>query len=391
MEQLTGVVQHYAWGSKDKIAALRGDPPTRAPEAELWFGAHPSAPSRLGDGSTLLDLIAADPLESLGAHIAERFGPDLPFLLTILAADHPLSIQAHPSIDQARAGYDREDAAGIALDAPNRSFRDRNHKPELVMAITPFETLVGFRAVERTARFLRALDAPELAWMIESIGVGGPLALTAALLDPASGGLGEMQVHEAAVVIGERCQTYEGGDFAGEAAAVARVARSWRGDAGVAVAALLNHLALKPGEAAYLDAGTLHCYLGGLAVEIMANSDNVVRGGLTPKHIDVPTLLELLDPEPITPAPVPVDDGTYRTPAPEFALTRLEPRSERAVAGPAIVLAVTDRSTVEDPNGVIELGPTEAVWVGVGERVTVTAGGLAVLATVGAASTLVGG
>ncbi|ONM46126.1 mannose-6-phosphate isomerase, class I [Nocardia donostiensis] len=353
MHELVGALRSYAWGSRTALAELCGRPvPSAHPEAELWFGAHPADPAylRSSDGTrSLLDLVSADPERELGP-AATEFEGKLPFLLKILAAEEPLSLQAHPSAEQARAGFRRENRAEVPLDSPMRNYRDDNHKPELVVALSRFEALAGFRDPRRTVELFRALDVPALASYTELLAA-----------QPDSGGLRTLfttwitlpQNVLAALLpeVLDGCVRYLSSrkrKFAPEARTALELAETYPGDAGVLAALLLNRLTLQPGQGLFLDAGNLHAYLRGVAVEIMANSDNVLRGGLTPKHVDVPELLRVLDFEPIDlplVLPEPAGDGSvrYRTPAPEFALRRFDltegagqvPLTD---AGPGIVL-----------------------------------------------------
>jgi mannose-6-phosphate isomerase len=360
------------------LSALRGEQSSELPEAEIWYGAHPVAASTLLDGSTLLAAIEADPADLVGEGNVRRFGTRLPFLLKLLAADRPLSIQAHPTIEQALEGFAREDDAGVAVDAPNRSFRDNNHKPELIVAITPFEALVGFREPTLTIDLLRELEAPQS--FIAHVSGRGPKAAMQWLLESKPEHQHDVTTCLAAIVAGAKA--YAGDLWAAEVDLLARLDLLYPGDPGIGVAALLNRVVLQPGEAIFLDAGNLHAYVAGLGVEIMANCDNVVRGGLTPKHVDVPSLLTIVRPDSRDTKPVQVDDNRYFSPAPEFALTRVDPLAVRTVAGPAIVLAVegTTSATTDEP---LLLEPTEAVWIPVGESVSVSSTGLAFIAEVG--------
>ena len=324
MDALRNTIQPYAWGSLTALAELAGRPvPSRGPEAELWMGAHPLAPSRITDGGgerSLLDLIAAQPEAVLGARVLGRFGPRLPFLLKVLAAETPLSLQAHPNLEQARAGYAAEEAQGVPLDAAHRNYKDPNHKPELICALGPFHALVGFREPQATARlfarlalaklepFLAFLKAGDLRGFFQGV-MTSPPALRA----------------ELAAVTQRGCLAISGGEFAEEYAWAARVGELYPGDVGIVIALCLNLLTLAPGQAVYLPAGNLHAYLQGTGVEIMASSDNVLRGGLTPKHVDVTELLSVLDFSAIDARPLEAerdgDEHVFRTPAPEFRLS----------------------------------------------------------------------
>lgn len=345
MELLEGARRDYDWGSTDAIPELLGVPATTQPLAELWLGAHPAAPALVGaEGRPLDEEIARDPVGALGEVVAGRFGA-LPFLLKVLAAAAPLSLQAHPSTTQAEAGFAREEAAGIPVDAPHRSFRDRSHKPELVCALTPFEVLCGFRDPVATLDVLSTIDTRALDPVRDRIASDPSPDGMRGLL----GWLLTLDTDSAAVMVGDvlaacRAATAPRGEV--ERDVVVRLAERHPDDAGVVTSLLLNHAVLEPGEALFLGAGNLHMYLGGTAVEIMASSDNVLRGGLTSKHIDVMALLDIVDPAPMTPTiqrPVPVDGVvTYDAPVPDFRLQRISVAGEVTVAGGPAVLLCTE-------------------------------------------------
>ncbi|MFT5203632.1 MAG: mannose-6-phosphate isomerase [Candidatus Aldehydirespiratoraceae bacterium] len=352
MQLLEGTIRDYDWGSTTSIPELLGRPVDGTPAAELWLGAHPSAPSLVGcDGVALDALVAADPAAALGDAVANHFG-SLPFLLKVLAAAVPLSLQAHPSIPQAEAGFAREDAAGIAVDAPNRSFRDRLHKPELICALTEFDALCGFRDPAVTLEVLATIDTTALNTVRDMIEANpSPAGLSNLLewlltLDAAdSAALAEPVV--------AACAIATEGPFAAERAMAAALGARYPGDAGVVTALLLNFVTLQPGEALFLGAGNLHAYLQGTGVEIMANSDNVLRGGLTSKHVDVPTLIDVVEANPIVPEvqrPALVNGvATYDIPVPEFSLQRIEIDGECVLEpGPAILLCTAGHAECGD-------------------------------------------
>jgi len=392
---LENVVRAYAWGSHTAIAAMRGLPtPSAGPEAELWMGAHPSAPSTVPDGATRRPLDACimhSPEHHLGEGALAAFGPKLPFLLKVLAAAKPLSLQAHPNRDQARAGFARENALGIALDAPTRSYKDDNHKPEILCALTPFWALSGFRTAEASARVLRATGAPEVTPFVELLEQDGTEEerLRGAFLGLFQST--EKQAISRAVAAGAASLAQHG--FPHEAAWTTRLAAEYPGDVGVAVALLLNLVCLAPGQALFLDAGNLHAYLEGTGVELMASSDNVLRGGLTPKHVDVEGLAEVLrfrsSPVPFAPR-VATPEGTvdYLTAAPEFRLSRVAVSGEKrlaARAGPAIVLAARGQVRLTVGAEAHELGPGGSVYLAHTDAPLVLSGcGEVFRATVGA-------
>lgn len=298
MEHLEGALRPYPWGSHTLIAQLRGEPsPSPQPQAELWFGAHPAAPATV-NGQGLDDAIAADPAAALGKRVQDAHGDQLPFLVKLLAAAAPLSIQAHPSLEQAKEGFERENAEGIELNSPNRNYKDPNHKPELIVALTEFRALAGFRPVPDTAAFFAELSSPELdryATLLPTDGEGDLRALFTTLISLPHQPRVELieSVKRAAAELVDKRNAPE---WMVEAAEVyLELNQTYPGDVGVLAALLLNVLTLAPGEAAFLRAGQLHAYLSGLGVEVMANSDNVLRGGLTTKHVDVPELVKVLD------------------------------------------------------------------------------------------------
>lgn len=315
-------MQPYAWGSREALPRIMGVPPTGEPQAELWLGAHPRAPSvlrRSGVDQPLDQVIAADPVGELGADTVRSFGGELPFLLKVLAVAQPLSLQAHPTRQQAQAGFDAEEEQGIPVDADHRSYRDRNHKPELVCALEPFTALCGFRPPSSAVALLESLGVPELAPAIGFLQEGeADQALRWLLERPPPAGA------EIAHQVVAACA--QPGPFPNERQWAVRIGEQHPGDVGVAIALMLNLVQLDPGQALYLGAGNLHVYLHGVAVEIMASSDNVLRGGLTVKHVDVPAMLEVVDCRPDE-VPVQTPDGphfTFQSPIPDFCLTRIE-------------------------------------------------------------------
>jgi len=398
VDLLEPVIQPYAWGSHTAIAELQGRPaPTAAPEAELWMGAHPSAPSgvRRPSGRTTLDkVIAADPPRELGAACAARFGGRLPFLLKVLAAEKALSIQVHPSREQAEAGYREETERGLAPGDKSRNYVDDWPKPEILCALTRFEVLAGMRTAADAAALLGALGVRELDPLAADLAAaagrtgraGNDTALTGALgalLTWPAEGRGALV---AAVTAGcERVAAGEG-PYAATAAATVRIAGDHPGDLGIVASLLLRHLVLRPGEAVFLPAGGPHSYLHGTGVELLANSDNVVRAGLTPKHIDVPELLRLVDPGAAVPVIEPRPDGAavlaYDSPAPEFRLYRTEPGAADVTlpggGGPRIVLCTEGTGLLRAGAGPLKLARGESCYLPAAEE-TVTASGPASL------------
>ena len=356
MDLLRPVIRPYPWGTRTAIAELQGRPvPAPGPEAELWMGAHPSAPSGVG-WTTLDEAIAVAPERALGAGCAARFGGRLPFLLKVLSAEKALSIQVHPSRAQAEAGYAAENARGLAADDPARNYVDDWPKPEVLYALTPFEVAAGLRTPADASALLRALGVDELeplaAALADAVGEDAlGVALAAVLEWP------EPCPLVASVVAA--CQRLAASDspFADACAAAVRVAADHPGDVGVLALLLMRHEVLPPGRAVFMPAGGLHAYLHGTGIELLANSDNVVRSGLTGKHIDVPELLRLLDPAVAVPvlSPRPLADGlaTFDTPAPEFRLYLLDVAASLALpgTGPAILLCLDGACTLRAASG----------------------------------------
>lgn len=357
---LTNVPRDYAWGSRSLIASLEGRPAADVPEAEIWFGDHPSDPSEIADGSGL----------TLDRWIAQE-GPAhgvngrLPYLLKLLAASSVLSIQVHPSKPQAEEAFARESSLpqGAA-----RNYADDNHKPEMIVALSErFEALCGLRDLAATRRLLEAFGdvaQPLRKRLTDEVGLASAIGWLLSgdaqdVVDAIAGALADAQSTE----------------FAAELANARRIAHWYPGDPGVVVALLMNYVVLHRGESVFLRAGMLHAYVSGLGVELMAASDNVLRGGLTPKRIDVDELLRILDP---TPGPVPVvlpvsaDNGSrgvesFPADVPDFALlrARVTDSSDAVVrpSGPLIVLATVGSITVEGAQGALELAPGRAAFV----------------------------
>jgi mannose-6-phosphate isomerase len=353
MYQLENDSMPYAWGSTTAIAELQGRAASGKPEAELWMGAHPGAPSKLPEegGRSLADLIAEKPLETLGARVSQRYENRLPFLFKVLAAGEPLSLQAHPSKQQAEEGFAREEALGIPRNAPHRNYKDDNHKPELICALTEFRALCGFRPLAEFAELVSELEVRELTSFVRKhdgnlLGLEG--TFTALFRAPKDG-----QVRLVDSTLAALAHQWENSSFAHSHACARDLADKYPGDIGVVLSLMLNHVTLQPGQALYLPAGNLHAYLHGTGLELMANSDNVLRGGLTPKHVDVPELTKVLAFEPWSGTkrlPEAVGPGQWRYPtgAGEFELWRIDVTglaSLTASGGPEILI-LTEGSVV---------------------------------------------
>ncbi|MCO4744289.1 MAG: mannose-6-phosphate isomerase, class I [Proteobacteria bacterium] len=353
---LDAPIRPYAWGSHTTLAALQGRPhPTPQPEAEIWFGAHPVAPSLVGrdTGFVGLDaLIAMSPRATLGPRLLSRFGEQLPFLLKILAIERPLSIQAHPDKKRARAGFVAETKRRIPLGAPQRIYKDPRPKPELVCALTSFDALVGFR------------PQGELDAITEALGHGS-LPLEELVHDL----LRHEDSWQRASNMAARNQNTEG--VVGDAARTfAELQEAYPGDQGLAVAMLLNRVRLEPGQALFLGAGLLHAYLRGTAVEIMGNSDNTLRGGMTEKYVDVPELLNTVHFEPNTPEVLHAQgDGAeahFTADTAAFSLSTIQLDEHYPIHkehGPEIILCTSGDCTVNHGRHSVALGPGEACFV----------------------------
>ncbi|MFF9039375.1 mannose-6-phosphate isomerase, class I [Streptomyces sp. NPDC014892] len=381
MDRLDNTVRPYAWGSTTAIPQLLGVAPTGEPQAEMWMGAHPGAPSRTGRGP-LTEVIDEAPERELGSRTVEKFGPRLPFLLKLLAAGAPLSLQVHPDLEQARKGYEDEERRGVPIDAGHRNYKDANHKPELICALTEFDGLCGFREPLRAAELLAALDVDSLKPYVDLLHAHPEEAALREVLTAVLGADPEEMAHtvtEAAAACAR---------LGGDHAPYADIAHHYPGDPGVIAAMLLNHVRLQPGEALFLGAGIPHAYLNGLGVEIMANSDNVLRCGLTPKHVDVPELLRIVrfeatDPGVLRPEASPDGEEVYETPIDEFRLSRFVLPEATAPhdltrATPQILLCTA--GTVRA--GEHTLAPGESVFVPADEKTEVSGPGTLFRATV---------
>ncbi|MCV7215670.1 mannose-6-phosphate isomerase, class I [Mycobacterium crocinum] len=384
MELLRGAIRTYAWGSRTAIAEFTGRPsPTAHPEAELWLGAHPQDPAFLEtpNGETsLLAAVQSDPDGQLGSAVRGRYGDVLPFLVKVLAAEEPLSLQAHPSAEQAVEGYLREDRVGVPLNSPIRNYRDRNHKPEILVALSEFDALGGFRPVTRTVELMRALAVSDLDPFIALL-TGQPDAdgLRALFTTWITAPQPDLDVLIPAVLDGAVDYVRSGAtEFADEAKTLLELGERYPGDAGVLAAMLLNRITLAPGEAIFMPAGNLHSYIHGVGMEVMANSDNVLRGGLTPKHVDVPELLRVLDFRPADEetlrAPTHREgiELVYETPAVEFATCVLmldgdnlghEIDAPSRHDGPQILVCTEGSVVVRAKSDVVKLDRGYAAWV----------------------------
>ncbi|MEV8266794.1 mannose-6-phosphate isomerase, class I [Microbacterium sp. NPDC076911] len=389
---LTNAPRNYAWGSLEAIAEFRGTAPSGSPEAELWFGTHQGSPTDatatlppLEEAhETLAEWIDSTP-SLLGDELSAK-RRDLPILLKVLAAASPLSLQVHPTPEQAKAGFARENELGIALSDPSRNYKDPYPKPEIIVAVSErFDALCGFRPAVEVAQIvdaLRATNTPALAPLLDLLNDPTNIAAT---LDWLLGGSAEVTGCVAAITDLASAPGAAHSPIADTFTTVREISAHYAGDPGIVVAMLMNRVCLKRGEGLYAPAGLLHAYLSGLGIELMTASDNVVRGGLTPKHIDTAELRSLLSFEQ-GPADllVPVETGpvtVYSPPAP-FSLALVSPSNtsvDIALEGPSIILADSDEITVADPSGAAAtIGRGDAAFVsGDVDTVSVTGPGRA--------------
>jgi mannose-6-phosphate isomerase len=374
---LSNTPRDYAWGSLSAIAQLLGVPASGRPEAEYWLGTHPGSPSRIDDPKAVAGATSLADITTL------------PFLLKVLAAAAPLSLQAHPTTDQARQGFERENALGIPVDAPNRNYRDAKHKPELIYALSSeFVALCGFRPVAQTRALLGRLgDDSVVAGLLQRLDDDAALQSVFEWLISRSVGVDDLVARVVALSAGSEEPEFR---------MVSELSRAYPGDPGIVIALLLNRVVLRAGQVLYLPAGNIHAYLSGVGIELMAASDNVLRGGLTPKHVDVAELLNILDfrpvPVPLLAAEHPVDGvEVFRPDVPDFELAVVRPTQAPvrfALTGEALLLCTE--------GNVLVTGAVTERWLSRGQSVYVTADegelgfageGLVFVATTNAAGT----
>ena len=374
----------YVWGTSDDIPDLLGMEPTGAPVAEAWWGDHPLAPATCvvdGVEAGLDQVVATDPVSALGPDLAEAYEGRLPFLLKILAIGSPLSIQVHPSVSEAQAGFAREDAAGIPVDSPERTYRDRNHKPEMLVALTPMVVLAGFRPAGEIRRDIERLDHPdalELAVLLgDDVGDGAAIARYVRRC---------LGMTDAQGLVGALARAASEPGASGTLRVAGAAAALFPAEGGALVALAMNRVDLEPGEACFTPDGLVHSYQSGVGLEIMANSDNVVRAGLTVKHLNVDELLAVASTTPAAPTrPQSITrDGaeTFRPGAEEFVLSLLRDGHATFVAAPRIVLAIEGETRLQVSDGDARtLSRGEAAFVPFSDGdLAVTSSGLAVVA-----------
>ncbi|WIK88833.1 mannose-6-phosphate isomerase, class I [Varibaculum cambriense] len=377
MLRLSGAVKDYAWGSPRAISDFTGIDFGGQRVAELWFGAHNGAQTLAG-GRPLSEVISADPAGILGADVAARFDGALPFLLKVIAPEQPLSLQVHPGKELAEAGFQAEEEAGIPRNSPRRNYRDRNHKPEMIFALTPFEAFAGFRAPRRAIEVLDNLNAPLAREMLEILrahpGYRGLRAVARKLLAPLDE---ERRVQIEAVITAcqDRLDRGTSPSLRVDRQAVA-LARTYPSDPGAVLSLLLNPVTLRAGEALFIPTGAVHAYVSGLGIEVMSSSDNVLRAGLTPKHIDAGEALRCMDfhgapPVRIAPEMNGRGTGIYYAPVDDFELSVSEITGGEWIPipgfGPRILLGVSGDLEIGVGGEVETISTGQAIFVSAAE------------------------
>lgn len=387
---IDNVPRNYAWGSRTAIAEALGRVASGEPEAELWLGTHPASPSFVVDPD-----VAASEQTTLNTYLSEHGQPPLGFLLKVLAAGQPLSLQVHPTTEQALEGFARENAAGIALDAPQRNYRDASAKPELIMALADdFEALSGFREISESLDVLRDFArAASAAGDADGASAVTTYALRVAqhgLADAVTFALTDPDARDVSRVVSDAASSVVSEISPRDRETVLWLTEEFGAEPGILIALLLHRVTLRAGEALYLGAGNLHAYLRGVGIEVMAASDNVLRGGLTSKHVDVPELLRVASWEPVA-APVwpatPEGSGlvAFRPPVDDFVLYSVsdpEPSAVVTSQDPGIVLVLTGELSVTGASSRAVLVRGQALFVSADEfPLSFTGRGHAVLAT----------
>ncbi|MBN2510337.1 MAG: mannose-6-phosphate isomerase, class I [Spirochaetales bacterium] len=361
--KLENVIQHYAWGSPDDIPRLIGLPNKQGvPFAEIWMGAHPQAPSRIPALGTDLQTYVKDNAERVfNSPVSDG---KLPFLFKVLAASSPLSLQAHPDLHQAAAGFDRENRAGIPLNSVQRNYKDPNHKPEIIVALTPFWAMSGFLSSSAIEENLTMFTSPAAQCLLSALKKGGIQSFFHLLVTMEASTVKHL-LSELAALASER--TGPVWDW------IKVLCRIYPEDPGCLGPLFLRVIKLHPGEGMYVPAGTLHSYLSGMGVELMASSDNVLRGGLTQKHIDIPELIKVLCFEETTPAILHPESGNtclleYDTPAKEFHLSRIQGAADCLPLrlhnrGPSILLNTGDSVVCSWEGQYMDVAKGESVFI----------------------------
>lgn len=395
MQRLVGSVRNYEWGSLDYIPNLLGKQADDKPQAEYWLGAHLSSPSKIevaGTYCNLAEWLRTNP-QALGQQVRARFGSELPFLVKVLSARVPLSLQAHPNAANAAAGFARENEQGISLDDPKRTFKDPHHKPELIIALTPFDALVGFRDPSET---LDLFDQLGVKASLEP--VLGPLRHRNEEAGMAEVFLDVLTVNDERIALANEIvsaavsHAHDEGELGDFARTAMLLDEYFPNDPSLIAALLLNRRHLEPGEGLHVREGTMHAYLSGSGVEVMASSDNVLRGGLTNKHIDVDALVQVVNfRSEIAPIlhPSPVSKGVcaYRIDEDAFRVWRISP-SKRLGVLPAsdtarIVLVTEGKMSMYCRDETLTLTRGQSAFLAADEEIGFTSAGQAFLSASG--------
>ena len=393
--RLTGQVQHYAWGGKNYIASLIGlNSAKDQPCAEWWLGAHPSAPSEIENVTgkqSLIEFLSQNPT-ALGQASRQQFGDELPYLLKILDVEKPLSIQLHPTKAQAEKGFEAENAKGVSLTDNTRTYKDRNHKPEMMIALSDFWLLHGFKTRDQILATLNA--RPSLQPLAEKLGTQNLAEFYAdvMLADQSTLANWLLPIIEANQQPNKNGElTLDNPDYWMLYTMEAMAILPEKLDAGLVCFYLFNIVHLEEGEGIFQDAGIPHAYLRGQNVELMACSDNVIRGGLTPKYVDIVELLKIVDCREVTPqiisaAPQNQSEFTYKTPVNDFALAqiRVEPEQQTEVnlQSAGILLVMQGELKIQEKSAVLTLKQGESAFITADSNVKIMSekGGYAFLA-----------
>ncbi len=375
--KLRNQILEYNWGSKTCISHLQGkDESSPEPQAELWMGTHPMGSSRIlinGKEESLLELIRQDPKRMLGDKIARKFKNELPFLFKILAAAHPLSIQAHPNKIQARKGFEFENKENIPLNSPERNYRDDNHKPELICALTNFEAMCGFQPIGDIVERIKYLQLEDYISMTKELETDLSIKNLKKMFSELMGKHDDVQTKKVSILVNKIAEL--GPRDENEKIIfkwISRLAALYPKDMGVFSPLFLNVIKLLPGEALFIEAGVLHTYLSGCGVEVMANSDNVLRGGLTHKKVDLHNLIKILKFDNTGLIKVQPkyskDEYIYQTSAEEFQLSKIvtkekDPFVNSDIQSAEIILCTEGRGSIKWSGSILELKHGESVFV----------------------------
>ncbi|MDA3813954.1 MAG: mannose-6-phosphate isomerase, class I [Candidatus Cloacimonetes bacterium] len=375
--KLRNQIRNYDWGSKTFIFNLLGrEEPSPEPQAELWMGTHTQAPSRIlsnGREESLLEVIRQNPMRILGESVARKFENELPFLFKVLAAAHPLSIQAHPNKAQARKGFKLENKKNIPLNSPERNYKDNNHKPELLCALTNFEVMCGFQPIKNIVERIKYLQLEDHIPRMKELEIDPTAKNLKKMFSDLMGKHYDDQTKKVGILVNKIAESKPRDE--NETLIyrwIVRLAAIYPKDMGVFSPLFLNIMKLKPGEAFFIEAGVLHTYLSGCGLEIMANSDNVLRGGLTHKKVDIPGLIKMLkfDKAGLKKIQPKFNKGEYiyQTSAEEFQLSKIivkdnEPFVRSNISSAEIILCIEGTGSITWSDSSLELKQGESIFI----------------------------